>query len=50
MRQKAGLPNSGVLKKENNKDMKFLGQGLRTGATHDILEWIIIKHDRFILV
>ena len=51
MRQKGrGLPDHEVLKKENNKDMKLFGRGLRTRATHDAPEEIIIKHVRFILV
>ena len=51
MRQKGtGLPDREVLKKENNKDMKLFGRGLRTRATHDAPEEIIIKHVRFILV
>ena len=30
--------------------MKLLGRGLRTGATHNVPEQIIIKHVKFILV
>lgn len=29
--------------------MKFLEQGLKTGTTHDVPEYIIVEHVRFIL-
>ena len=44
------LPDHGALKKENNKNMKLLGQGLRIGATQDVSEKSIVRHVRFTLV
>ena len=44
------LPDHGVLKKENNKNMKLLERGLRTGATQDVLKKSIVRHARFTLV
>ena len=44
------LLDHGVLKKENNKNMKFLGRGLGTGATQDVPKKIIVRHIRFTLV
>ena len=44
------LPDHGALKKENNKNMKLLGRGLRTGATQDVSKKSIVKHARFTLV
>ena len=45
------LLDHGALKKENNKNMKLFGRGLRTGATRDVSKKeSIVRHARFILV
>ena len=44
------LPDHGVLKKENNKNMKLLGRGIETGATQDVSEKSIVRHIGFTLV
>ena len=44
------LPDHGALKKENNKNMKLLGRGLRTEATQDVSEKSIVRHARFTLM
>ena len=44
------LPDHGALKKENNKNMKLLGRGLRTGATQAVPGKSLIRYARFILV
>ena len=43
---KEGAPRRGSPKKgENNKEMKLLGRDLRTGAIHNVPEWIIIIYE-----
>ena len=44
------LPDHEALKKENNKNMKLLGRGLRTGAAQVVSEKSLVRHARFILV
>ena len=40
------LPDHEVLKKENNKNTKLLGRGLKTGNTHVSSEGLV-RHVRF---
>ena len=44
------LPDHGALKKENNKNTKLLGQGLKIGTTHVASEEGLIRHARFTFV
>ena len=44
------LPDQKVVKKENNKNTKLLGRGLRTGTTQVALEEGLARHARFTLV
>ena len=45
--RRGGLPDHEVLKKENNKNTKLLGRGLKTGTTHVASEEGLVKHVRF---
>ena len=44
------LPNHEALKMENDKNMKLLERGLRTGATQVVSEKSLVRHARFTLV
>ena len=44
------LPDQKVLKKENSKNTKLLGRGLRTGTTQVAPEEGLARHARFTLV
>ena len=50
MERGTGLPDQEVLKKENEKNTKLLGRGLRTGATQAAPEEGFARHARFTLV
>ena len=45
--ERGRLRDHEVLKKENNKNTKLLGQGLKTGTTHVALEEGLVRHVRF---
>ena len=45
-----GLPDHEVLKEENNKSTKLLGQGLKTGTTHVAPEEGLVRHVRRVLL